>query len=139
MVVLPAGSFMMGSNEEASPADRRPQHQVTTTNPFAAGKYEVTLAEWQTCVEAGACPPYDWSGLSDMPMGKITWDETIQYVTWLSRVTARLIDCFPRQNGNMQSGPERRRSIHSGRMRLNCMTTLGTRTMPRAEHTSRVC
>ena len=89
MVVLPAGSFMMGSTEQASPANRRPQHQVTITNPFAAGKYEVTVAEWQTCVEAGACPPYDWSGLSDRPMGKITWDETNQYVTWLSRVTGK--------------------------------------------------
>jgi formylglycine-generating enzyme required for sulfatase activity len=89
MVVLPAGSFMMGSKEEASPANERPQHGVTIAKPFAAGKYEVTVGEWQTCVEAGACPPYDWSGLSDMPMAKVTWDEAVQYVAWLSRVTGK--------------------------------------------------
>jgi formylglycine-generating enzyme required for sulfatase activity len=89
MVVLPAGSYLMGSKEQSNPANEHPQHEVTIAKPFAAGKYEVTVAEWQACVEAGACPPYDWSGLSDMPMGKVTWDDTIQYVTWLSRVTGK--------------------------------------------------
>jgi formylglycine-generating enzyme required for sulfatase activity len=88
MVVVPAGGFMMDSNEQASPANERPRHEVRIKNPFAAGKYEVIVAEWQTFVEAGACP-YDWSGLSDMPMGKIRWDEAIQYIGWLSRITGK--------------------------------------------------
>src|SRR3972149_1366328 len=42
MVVVPAGSFVMGSpeSEEGHSADERPQHRVTIGRPFAAGKYE---------------------------------------------------------------------------------------------------
>jgi len=57
MVVVPAGSFMMGS--PASDRDRLdnegPQHKVTIANSLAVGKYEVTFAEWDACVAAGGC------------------------------------------------------------------------------------
>ena len=40
MVVVPAGSFTMGSKS------KRPRHRVTIRQRFAVGKYEVTFAEW---------------------------------------------------------------------------------------------
>ena len=63
MVVIRAGSFMMGSlvNEPGRDSDESPRHRVTIPNAFALGKYEVTFAEWDACVQAGGCShrPYD--------------------------------------------------------------------------------
>ncbi|MBW2617439.1 MAG: formylglycine-generating enzyme family protein [Deltaproteobacteria bacterium] len=44
-VLIPAGSFMMGSDSGNS--DEQPVHQVQITNPFYLGIYEVTMSEWQ--------------------------------------------------------------------------------------------
>ena len=48
MVVVPAGSFMMGSPPIEKDRDKTegPQHPVTISRAFAVGKYEVTFAEW---------------------------------------------------------------------------------------------
>ena len=57
MVVVPAGSFMMGSapDEEGRDNDEGPVHRVTIAKPFAVGKYEVMFAEWDACVADGGC------------------------------------------------------------------------------------
>ncbi len=54
MVVVPAGSFMMGSpdSEKDRSSDEGPQRRVTIAKPFAVGKFEVTFAEWDACVAA---------------------------------------------------------------------------------------
>jgi formylglycine-generating enzyme required for sulfatase activity len=44
-VLIPAGTFNMGA--EGQEVDERPVHQVTITQPFYLGKYEVTQAQWQ--------------------------------------------------------------------------------------------
>jgi formylglycine-generating enzyme required for sulfatase activity len=56
MVVIPAGTFTMGSppDEPGREPDEGPQHRVTIA-PFAMGKTEVTFAQWDACVAAGAC------------------------------------------------------------------------------------
>jgi len=41
MVVIPAGSFMMGDDKSAHD-DEKPVHKVNITKPFYLGKYEVT-------------------------------------------------------------------------------------------------
>jgi formylglycine-generating enzyme required for sulfatase activity len=52
MVVVPAGKFTMGSDGEE---DREgPQHEVTIAKPFSVSKTEVTFAEWDACIAAGA-------------------------------------------------------------------------------------
>jgi len=57
MVVVPAGSFMMGSpaGEASRSYEEGPQRKVTIAKPFAVGKFEVTFAEWDACVTAGGC------------------------------------------------------------------------------------
>ena len=57
MVIVPAGSFTMGSpaSEEGRDDDEGPQHRVTISEPFAVGKYEVTFEEWDACVRDGGC------------------------------------------------------------------------------------
>ena len=49
MVVLPAGTFMMGSADRET--DERPRHRVTIAEPFAIGKHEVTFGQFRAFVE----------------------------------------------------------------------------------------
>jgi formylglycine-generating enzyme required for sulfatase activity len=95
MVAVPAGSFNMGSpaSEEGREADEGPQHPVTIARGFAAGKYEVTFAEWDACVADGGCGVYrpddnGW-GRGNHPVIDVSWDDAKSYVTWLSRKTGK--------------------------------------------------
>ena len=49
MVVLPSGSFMMGSDHRYE----SPKHKVDIEYQLAVGVYEVTFEEWDACVAAG--------------------------------------------------------------------------------------
>ena len=54
MVVVPAGSYVMGSDEGT---DReRPAHDITIAKPFAVSKYELTFDAWDKCAATGYCP-----------------------------------------------------------------------------------
>lgn len=103
MVVVPAGSFMMGSPSHEAGRDKSegPRHRVTIEKPFAVGKYEVTFAEWDACVAGGGCGGYrpaDESGqkgflhwrLPRMPAGDVSWKDAKSYVKWLSQKTGKL-------------------------------------------------
>src|ERR1700730_17187856 len=48
MVVVPAGSFMMGSpeSEKYRGTDEGPQHAVTIAKPFAVGRFAVTVDQF---------------------------------------------------------------------------------------------
>ena len=93
MVVVPAGSFMMGS--PSTEADRKdaegPRHRVTIGSAFAAGVYEVTFAEWDACVRAGGCgghnPDDEGWGRGRRPVMNVSWEDARAYVEWLSRET----------------------------------------------------
>ena len=64
---------------------------MTIAKPFAVGKTEVTFAEWDACVAAGAClkaSDNDW-GRDDRPVINVSWDDAKQYVAWLSRITGK--------------------------------------------------
>jgi formylglycine-generating enzyme required for sulfatase activity len=95
MVVVPAGSLMMGSPEDEAGRQsyEGPQHQVTLARPFAAGKFEVTFAEWDACVAKGGCthrPGDEGWGRDKHPVVNVSWDDvTRQYLPWLSRKTGK--------------------------------------------------
>ena len=95
MVVVPAGSFMMGSpaSEAGRDADEGPQHRVTIARPFAVGKFEVTFAEWDACVAAGGCkhmPGDERGGRGKRPVTNVSWDNiTKEYLPWLSPRTGK--------------------------------------------------
>ena len=86
MTVLPAGTFMMGSDEGAD--DEQPRHQVMLEKPFAVGVTEVTFAEWNACVRAndGGCVEANDEGWGQgrKPVINVSWDDVQKYVTWLS-------------------------------------------------------
>lgn len=94
MVVIPAGTFVMGS--PASETGRRalegPRRSVSIA-AFAAGKFEVTWEEWNACVAAGGCGGYrpddaDW-GQGRRPVINVSWADAQGYVRWLSERTGR--------------------------------------------------
>ncbi len=95
MVVVPSGSFMMGSRlSQLGREDHEgPAHRVTILEPYAIGKYEVTFAQWDACVAAGGCRehhPHDegW-GRGRLPVIDVSWWEARTYVRWLSRKTGK--------------------------------------------------
>ena len=57
MVIVPAGTFTMGSpeSEVERESDEGPQRTVSIP-AFAASAHEVTFAQWDACAAAGGCP-----------------------------------------------------------------------------------
>lgn len=92
MIVVPAGSFVMGSLASEHQSFEEPQHQVTILKPFAVAKVEVTFAEWDTCATFGDCDPHisdsGW-GRSRQPVINVTWADAEHYAAWLSKMTGR--------------------------------------------------
>jgi uncharacterized caspase-like protein len=60
MVTVPAGNFLMGSpNDETGRSENEgPRRRVEIASPLAIGRFEVTFAEWDACVEDGGCNAY---------------------------------------------------------------------------------
>lgn len=91
MVTVPAGTFLMGSpkSEQGHTRDESPQHQITIGKPFAVGKYEVTIAEWNACIADAACAGDRNTNpaSSRRPAIAMTWNEAKAYIAWLSQKT----------------------------------------------------
>ena len=96
MIVVRAGSFMMGSpvDEKGRSPNEGPQHLVTIASPFAVSMYDVTFDDWLACVGVGGCPregganDNGW-GRGDRPVINVNWDDAQAYVKWLSRMTGK--------------------------------------------------
>jgi len=93
MVVVPAGSFMMGSTTPNQPNQSAalPRHKVSIAAPFAVSKYELTFGQWDTCVAYGDCGSVDDAGYGrgQQPVINISWVGAQRYVAWLSKVTGK--------------------------------------------------
>lgn len=89
-VLVPAGSFMMGTNN--GDADERPAHQVAIGNSFYMGKYEVTQGQWQRVMGTTvrqqrdrANPALPILGEGDnYPMHYVSWEEAQAFVNALN-------------------------------------------------------
>lgn len=79
----------MGSNSD-DPSER-PAHQVSINQPFAIGKYEVTVEQWAACVDAGACPRIasEANAAKNSPIRDVSWDDAQTYVKWLSKTSGK--------------------------------------------------
>ena len=114
MVVVPSGSFMMGSKtftKKRGDRDERPRHKVTIARPFAVGRFEVTHGEFMTFARETShdrgysCSTWengvtqDRAGRSfenpgfatrdDYPVVCVTWGHAQAYLTWLSHKTGK--------------------------------------------------
>jgi formylglycine-generating enzyme required for sulfatase activity len=93
MVVIPPGSFEMGSSakEKGRDSDEGPQHKVRIKS-FALGKYEITFAEYDLFVAAtGRKKPSDegW-GRGQQPVINVSWNDATAYAGWLSDQTGKI-------------------------------------------------
>ena len=78
MVLIPAGTFQMGSN--AGFSDNKPVHQVTITKSFYMGKYEVTQAEYEKYCSYGSSSPSSSYGDGDnYPAYYVSWYDALVY------------------------------------------------------------
>ena len=111
LVVVPSGSFMMGSpsGESGRYDDEGPQHRVTFDRAFAVGVYEVTFGEYSRFVSAtghasgDSCWVYKSGGWMEgsghhwkspgfsqgerHPVVCVSWNDAKAYVRWLSGET----------------------------------------------------
>ncbi|MFM0501334.1 SUMF1/EgtB/PvdO family nonheme iron enzyme [Paraburkholderia caffeinilytica] len=89
MIALPAGAFAMGSNTD-DPSEK-PVHHVTIGAPFAIGKYEVTVEQWNACAAANACQKLTPESNTNKaaPARDLSWEDAQQYVKWLSKTTGK--------------------------------------------------
>jgi formylglycine-generating enzyme required for sulfatase activity len=91
MIVVPAGSFTMGSptNERDRDSDEGPQHQVRFAQAFAVGKFSVTFDEWDACAADGGCngyrPANEGWGRGKRPVINVSWNDAQAYLQWLSK------------------------------------------------------
>lgn len=89
LVALHPQPFTMGSN--GSDPSERPAHKVVLHTPFAIGKYEVTVGQWNGCVRGSVCPALpSLAGVPDnQPMRDVSWDEAQLYLKWLGTVSGK--------------------------------------------------
>jgi formylglycine-generating enzyme required for sulfatase activity len=109
MVVVPAGSFTMGSpaGEGGRYDDEGPQHVVTISKPFAVGKMHVTVDQFAAFIRetayAAGTTCYKWPSLDrdgswrdpgfvqegSHPVVCISWDDAKAYLDWLAKKTGK--------------------------------------------------
>ena len=90
-VFVPAGSFMMGSEDGSS--DEQPVHEVTL-DAFWIDRTEVTNAQFAGCVAAWACQPpantssftrdqyYGNDAFADYPVLYVSWNDASDFCAW---------------------------------------------------------
>jgi formylglycine-generating enzyme required for sulfatase activity/predicted Ser/Thr protein kinase len=91
MVVLPTGSYDMGAPKGQAETKKweGPVHRVTLRKSVAMGRTEVTNAQWQACVRAGACAVRSSGAGADLPVVNVSHTEARAYAAWLTRSTGR--------------------------------------------------
>lgn len=89
MIALGGGRYRMGDLVGDGQPYERPIHEVRIA-PVAVGRFEVTQAEWQACVNSGGCTPAQLPAdeqHSRYPVTGITWTQARAYADWLSTRT----------------------------------------------------
>jgi formylglycine-generating enzyme required for sulfatase activity len=115
MVIVPPGSFLMGSpaNERERDEDEGPQRRISIARAFAVGKFEVTRGQWAAFARASGrgvepgCSAWNaraqrfepdrqlgWQAPGfeqgdDHPVVCVSWDDAKAYVAWLAQITGK--------------------------------------------------
>ena len=87
MVKVEAGTFMMGATAEMENPDdnEKPVHQVTLTNNYYIGKYEVTQALWQEVMGSNPSTYQD----DTHPVENVSWDDCQEFIFKLNSMTGK--------------------------------------------------
>lgn len=114
MVAVPAGKFTMGSpeSEKGHIQTESPQHEVVIRRPFAVGKLETAVREYEAFVsetggvsDGGGCSVWSayghhfdaertfrtpsFSQAKDNPVVCVSWQAAISYTNWLTTKTGK--------------------------------------------------
>ena len=89
MIFCPPGTFTMGSpTTEADRQTDETQYQVTLTNGFYLGKYEVTRAQYETVMTGNSeglnAKPSQWSYNNSRPVQKVSWNDIQVFLSRLN-------------------------------------------------------
>lgn len=93
LVEIPGATFMMGCGADDTDCDPdNPEHEVTVST-FLIELTEVSVAAYQTCVDAGACTVPDQAtdcnygvvGRDMHPVNCVTWQQAVDYCTFVGR------------------------------------------------------
>ncbi len=76
MVWIPDGTFMMGAldNESGADYDERPRHQVTISEGFWMGKYEVTQVQWESVT---GYENFGFDGYPNRPAENVSFNDIV--------------------------------------------------------------
>ena len=87
MVRVEAGTFTMGATAEMKNPwnEEKPTHQVTLTNDYYMGKYEVTQALWKAVMGSN---PSNFKG-DNLPVEKVIWNDCQEFISKLNRITGK--------------------------------------------------
>ena len=93
-VLIPAGTFMMGSPDSDTEArdDEKPAHRVTISQPFYLGKYPVTQAQWAAMIGNN---PSQFKGHPTQPAGGVSWDDALAFLHKLNEREEGRDYCLP--------------------------------------------
>ena len=84
MVLVPVGSFMMGSEDDGQD-DELPVVEQPMIHPFWIDRTEVTRAMYTNCVKAAKCLETSVSNSStrdNQPINRVTWFQAHDYCVW---------------------------------------------------------
>ena len=87
MIRVESGTFTMGATPEMENPfdDEKPTHQVTLTNDYYIGKYEVTQALWQAVMDNN---PSIFKG-DELPVVRVSWKDCQKFISKLNRITGK--------------------------------------------------
>ena len=84
MVLVPMGSFMMGSKDDKQ-SDEMPVVEQRINQPFWIDRTEVTRAMYTKCVNASVCletTPSNSSTRDNQPINRVNWFQAHDYCVW---------------------------------------------------------
>ncbi|MFL2938720.1 MAG: SUMF1/EgtB/PvdO family nonheme iron enzyme [Opitutales bacterium] len=89
MIFCPPGTFTMGSpTSETGRGGDETQHQVTLTNGFYLGKYEVTQAQYEIVMTGNSeglnAKPSNWPNNNDRPVDQVSWNNVQVFLSRLN-------------------------------------------------------
>lgn len=92
MVLIPSGTFQMGSNQGVDA--NKPVHEVTITKSFYIGKYEITQAEYEKYCSYGENKPSSRDGIGENhPAYYVSWYAALVYCNKRS-IAEGLTPCY---------------------------------------------
>jgi formylglycine-generating enzyme required for sulfatase activity len=93
-VLIPAGTFMMGSPDSYAAArdSEKPAHRVTISRPFYLGKYAVTQEQWKAVMGTS---PSRFTGDGNRPVECVSWDHAQEFIRRLNAKEGGMVYRLP--------------------------------------------